>query len=116
MLKKVVLPAPFGPMSETMDPRGMSKSTLLTAEAAEPLGHATRADQRRSSAELAGEQAPTGGTGMSIRRSQVPSLVDGLGGPSVPEVSSWPGGATLDVVHLHIDAHLGLRVVQAVRR
>src|SRR3954447_19388710 len=31
MLKKVVLPAPFGPMSDTIDPRGISKSTLLTA-------------------------------------------------------------------------------------
>ena len=31
MLKKVVLPAPFGPMSDTMEPLGMSKSTLLTA-------------------------------------------------------------------------------------
>src|SRR4051794_41774094 len=31
MLKNVVLPAPLGPMSDTIDPRGMSKSTLLTA-------------------------------------------------------------------------------------
>ena len=31
MLKNVVLPAPFGPMSDTIEPRGMSKSTLLTA-------------------------------------------------------------------------------------
>ncbi len=31
MLKNVVLPAPLGPMSETMLPRGMSKSTELTA-------------------------------------------------------------------------------------
>ena len=31
MLKNVVLPAPLGPISETIEPRGMSKSTLLTA-------------------------------------------------------------------------------------
>ena len=31
MLKNVVLPAPLGPMSETIAPRGMSKSTELTA-------------------------------------------------------------------------------------
>ena len=31
MLKNVVLPAPLGPMSDTIEPRGMSKSTLLTA-------------------------------------------------------------------------------------
>src|SRR5918998_3336507 len=31
MLKKVVLPAPFGPMRLTMDLSGMSKSTALTA-------------------------------------------------------------------------------------
>src|SRR5262245_14359644 len=31
MLKKVVLPAPFGPIRLTMAPRGITKSTLLTA-------------------------------------------------------------------------------------
>ena len=31
MLKNVVLPAPFGPISVTIEPRGMSKSTSLTA-------------------------------------------------------------------------------------
>src|SRR5690348_5411038 len=31
MLKKVVLPAPFGPISETIAPRGTVKSTLLLA-------------------------------------------------------------------------------------
>src|SRR6187402_1449095 len=31
MLKNVVLPAPFGPMSDTMDFSGMRKSTSLTA-------------------------------------------------------------------------------------
>ena len=30
-LKKVVLPAPLGPMSETIDPRGMVKSTSRLA-------------------------------------------------------------------------------------
>jgi hypothetical protein len=31
MLKKVVLPAPFGPIRLMVDPRGMVKSTLSTA-------------------------------------------------------------------------------------
>ena len=41
MLKKVVLPAPFGPIRLTIAPRGIVKSTSLTADqAAEALGHA----------------------------------------------------------------------------
>ena len=31
MLKKVVLPAPFGPMSDTIERSGMTKSTSFTA-------------------------------------------------------------------------------------
>src|SRR5688572_16737829 len=31
MLKKVVLPAPFGPIRLTIEPRGIAKSTSLTA-------------------------------------------------------------------------------------
>ena len=31
MLKNVVLPAPFGPMMETIPPRGISNETLSTA-------------------------------------------------------------------------------------
>jgi hypothetical protein len=47
MLKNVVLPAPFGPMMDTIDCCGMKKSDAADGgQAAEPLRHALGAEQR----------------------------------------------------------------------
>ena len=70
MLKNVVLPAPFGPISDTIEPRGMSKSTALTA-VSPPNRLVTRAglDQQV----VLGDRAGLAGE-MRARRSFVPGL------------------------------------------
>src|SRR5581483_8174296 len=48
MLKKVVLPAPFGPIRPTIDPRGIEKSTRSTATSPPNVLVTARASRRRS--------------------------------------------------------------------
>ena len=59
MLKNVVLPAPLGPMSDTIARRGMSKSTLLTASRPPNRLVTPRALTSRSSSGMA-PVSPTG--------------------------------------------------------
>src|SRR5262249_14615116 len=49
MLKNVVLPAPFGPISETIEPRGIVKSTSFVATSPPNSLRTCSATRRRSS-------------------------------------------------------------------
>src|SRR4051812_49866703 len=76
MLKNVVLPAPLGPMSDTIDPRGMSKSTLLTA--VRPPNFFVTPRDRTSI--MAGSMLPVGMVGMDDVVAGVAAGPGGSGG------------------------------------
>src|SRR5437763_10034041 len=78
MLKKVVLPAPFGPMIDTIDLRGMSKLTSSTATSPPKILLTPEAERIAPS--------PPAGVGSAVGRSRAdvasiglgPRLVEGL--------------------------------------
>src|SRR5436190_14882588 len=74
MLKNVVLPAPFGPIRDTMDPRGISKSTLLTA-VSPPNFLVTPRERTRVSA---GSISPVRSAETEDEATEVMSVVTGL--------------------------------------